>query len=105
VSAGSYPRVASFKTAAAFRQHLSACGASLEFDETLDGAASPLARPFELDGVRVGNRFCILPMEGWDGTADGEPTDLTLRRWERWSPHIAIATAPTPTATCSPVSS
>jgi NADPH2 dehydrogenase len=84
VSASSYPRIASFKTAGAFRQHLRACGAPLEFDDTLDRADSPLARPFELDGVRVGNRFCILPMEGWDGTADGDPSDLTRRRWERF---------------------
>jgi NADPH2 dehydrogenase len=85
VSGPSYPRVASFKTADAFRQHLGACGASIAFDEALDSPErSPLARPFELDGVRVGNRFCILPMEGWDGTADGEPSDLTRRRWERF---------------------
>ena len=85
MSASSYPRVASLKTAGAFRRHLHACGASLEFDEALDSAeTSPLARPFELDGVRVGNRFCILPMEGWDGTAAGEPSDLTRRRWERF---------------------
>ena len=47
-------------------------------------AESPLARPFEIDGVRVGNRFCILPMEGWDGTPDGEPSDLTRRRWRNF---------------------
>jgi 2,4-dienoyl-CoA reductase-like NADH-dependent reductase (Old Yellow Enzyme family) len=29
----------------------------------------------------AGNRWCILPMEGWDGTTDGHPTDLTRRRW------------------------
>jgi NADPH2 dehydrogenase len=34
--------------------------------------------------VRVGNRFCILPMEGWDGTRDGHPTDLTRRRWRNF---------------------
>ena len=34
--------------------------------------------------MRVGNRFCILPMEGWDGTKDGEPTDLTRRRWRNF---------------------
>jgi 2,4-dienoyl-CoA reductase-like NADH-dependent reductase (Old Yellow Enzyme family) len=85
VSADRYPRVASLKTADAFRRHLHACGAALAFDDTLDAApASPLARPFELDGVRVGNRFCILPMEGWDGTADGHPSDLTRRRWQRF---------------------
>ncbi|MEO6239325.1 MAG: NADH:flavin oxidoreductase [Vicinamibacterales bacterium] len=80
-----YPRVASFKTAGAFRAHLQACGAALEFDNSLEsGAASPLAQPFELDGIRVGNRFCILPMEGWDGTSEGEPSDLTRRRWQRF---------------------
>jgi len=81
----SYPRVASLKTADALRSHLRSCGASIAFDDTLDPpGASPLAQPFELDGVRVGNRFCILPMEGWDGTADGHPSDLTRRRWQRF---------------------
>ena len=80
-----YPRVATFKTADAFRAHLRNCGASLGFDERLDAPAdSPLAQPFALDGIRAGNRFCILPMEGWDGTTDGEPSDLTIRRWERF---------------------
>ena len=34
--------------------------------------------------VRLGNRWAILPMEGWDGTADGRPTDLVRRRWRRF---------------------
>jgi NADPH2 dehydrogenase len=85
VAAPSFPRVASFKTADAFRQHLRACGAAIALDDTIEPSGhSPLGRPFDADGVRVGNRFCILPMEGWDGTADGEPTDLTRRRWERF---------------------
>lgn len=80
-----FPRIASLKTPAAFRDRVRTLGLDLEFDDTLDPpAASPLARPFELDGVHVGNRFCILPMEGWDGTADGEPSDLTRRRWEHF---------------------
>ncbi len=87
-----FPRVASFKTAGAFRARLRALGVSLEFDDSLDPpASSPLARPFELDGVRVGNRFCILPMEGWDGTEDGYPTELTRRRWE----HFGVSGAKT----------
>ena len=80
-----FPRVASFKTAAAFRSHLRAIGAGIEFDDALDPpAVTPLGRSFDLDGIRVGNRFCILPMEGWDGTAEGEPSDLTRRRWQHF---------------------
>ena len=80
-----YPRVASFKTAEAFSQHLAAAGIRLEFDRELTSTAlSPLARPFELGHVRVGNRFCVLPMEGWDGTRDGEPSELTRRRWQNF---------------------
>ena len=85
MSAPAFPRVAALKTADAFRAHLRACGARIEFDDVMAAPSeSPLARSFTLDGVRVGNRFCILPMEGWDGTRDGEPSDLTTRRWQRF---------------------
>ncbi len=81
----SYPRIASLKTPAAFRTHLEQSGIPLGFDDALDAPAeSPLARPLEIDGVRIGNRFCILPMEGWDGTRAGAPTELTRRRWMRF---------------------
>jgi len=80
-----YPRIAALKTAEAFRAHLRASGIPLEFDDRLAAPAeSPLARPIDVDGVRVGNRFCILPMEGWDGTPHGEPSDLTRRRWRNF---------------------
>jgi 2,4-dienoyl-CoA reductase-like NADH-dependent reductase (Old Yellow Enzyme family) len=85
MTAPRYPRVASFKTPAAFRAHVSALGIDLPFDETLlADASSPLAQPLEADGVRVGNRFAILPMEGWDGTEDGRPSELTVRRWRHF---------------------
>ena len=79
------PRVATLRTAEAFRAHLDRSGIPLAFDADLappDG--SPLAQSIEVDGIRIGNRFCILPMEGWDGTRDGEPTDLTRRRWRHF---------------------
>ncbi len=80
-----WPRVASFKTAEAFRTHLAKSGIAIAFDDTLvSPASSPLARPLEVDGVRVGNRFCILPMEGWDGTREGAPSELTQRRWRNF---------------------
>ncbi len=80
-----WPRVASFKTAEAFRGHLARSGLAIELDDVLEApASSPLARPLEVDGVCVGNRFCILPMEGWDGTREGAPSDLTRRRWRNF---------------------
>ena len=80
-----FPRIASFKTADAFRRHLESSGIALGFDDVLSAPAeSPLAAPLTVDGVTIGNRFCVLPMEGWDGTLDGEPSDLTIRRWKRF---------------------
>ena len=81
-----YPRIASFKTPAAFRQYLAQLGLDLPCDDQLmAGPDSPLAQPYRLkNGFVVGNRFCVLPMEGWDGTPDGRPTDLTSRRWQHF---------------------
>lgn len=85
MTAPAYPRVASLRTAEAFRAHLAAQRIPLEFDDDMAAPGhSPLAQPLELDGVRIGNRFCILPMEGWDGTFDGRPGELTRRRWRHF---------------------
>ena len=81
----SYPRIASFKTADALRRHLHGIGVRLELDDVVEaGPSSPLARSLTSGGMDVGNRFCILPMEGWDGTSDGHPSDLTRRRWRHF---------------------
>src|SRR5262245_66086977 len=78
-------RVATLRTAEALRRHLEAGGIDLAFDDThAPPAESPYARPLEADGMRAGNRFCILPMEGWDGSKSGEPTELTERRWRNF---------------------
>ena len=80
-----HTRVASLKTLDAFAAHLTACGADLPFDRRLEsGSAAPLAQPLEAAGLRAGNRWAILPMEGWDGTPDGRPSDLTFRRWRHF---------------------
>jgi NADPH2 dehydrogenase len=81
----SWTRVATLRTPEAFRAHLAEEGVSLPFDDALEPPArTPFARPYETGGARAGNRFCILPMEGWDGTPDGAPTDLTRRRWRHF---------------------
>ena len=79
-------RISTIKTADDLRGYLAQIGVDLPFDEELQtGPDAPLARPYRLkDGFTVGNRCCVLPMEGWDGTTDGRPTDLTRRRWQRF---------------------
>jgi NADPH2 dehydrogenase len=80
-----YRRVAQLKTAEDFRAHLASLNITIPFDDVLyHGPEAPLAQPWEVEGVRIGNRFAILPMEGWDGTRDGRPSELTRRRWQRF---------------------
>ncbi len=70
-------RLASFKTAAEFKEYLRENNITLPFSEKI----AALNTPYQLDGKTIGNRFAILPMEGWDCTLDGHPSDLVRRRW------------------------
>lgn len=81
-----FKRVAQLKDAQTFGSYLEELGIELGFEEAvLAGADSPLGQPYSLkSGKVIGNRFSILPMEGWDGTADGNPSELTARRWENF---------------------
>jgi len=80
-----YRRIAQLRTADDFRRHLESVDAVLDFDETMQaGADAPLSQPHNVDGFTFSNRFAVLPMEGWDGTTDGHPTDLVRRRWTRF---------------------
>jgi 2,4-dienoyl-CoA reductase-like NADH-dependent reductase (Old Yellow Enzyme family) len=58
----------------------------LPLDTTVTPApSSPLAQPLQIGPrLEAGNRFAILPMEGWDGTTDGRPTPDLERRWLRF---------------------
>lgn len=81
----SYPRIAGLKDYSAFTSHLEASGITMPSDaEVSSGPESPLAQSIQVHDFTIGNRFCILPMEGWDGTSDGKPTDLTRRRWRNF---------------------
>ncbi|MDG1276550.1 MAG: NADH:flavin oxidoreductase [Algoriphagus sp.] len=82
-----FPRIAQLKTAEQFRNHLKEQEIKLGFDEELiPGNDSPFAKGHQLrSGKKIGNSFCILPMEGWDGTTDGKPSELTKRRWENFA--------------------
>ncbi|MFN8051479.1 MAG: NADH:flavin oxidoreductase [Acidimicrobiales bacterium] len=83
-----FPQVKKLATPDALRARCAELGLDLPVDDTVD-PAGPLATSFTItDGAAgertVGNRFAILPMEGWDGTTTGAPTDLVERRWHRF---------------------
>lgn len=46
---------------------------------------SPLGQPLTVGAKTVPNRICYQPMEGCDGTADGAPDELTVRRYLRFA--------------------
>ncbi|MCA9010643.1 MAG: NADH:flavin oxidoreductase [Planctomycetaceae bacterium] len=81
----SFPRVSTFKTPSQFQRRLDELQLDLPFDETLNtGSNAPLEQSLASVCGRIGNRWCVLPMEGWDGTSDGRPTELTVRRWQNF---------------------
>lgn len=81
-------RVPSLKSPAALRDHLLSLGLELPCDDMiLVGSESPLARPIlqvPINGKTIGNRWAVHPMEGWDATTTGAPTDEVRRRWSRF---------------------
>lgn len=80
-----FPKIATLKTPEDFLEHVDSLGIELPFDDqVLAGPESPLGKSAGAGGFVIGNRFCILPMEGWDGTTDGGPTELVRRRWRRF---------------------
>ena len=81
-----YPRVARFRSPSDLRAHLATLDSPIPLDDAVLSAAegSPLAAPITFGDRRAGNRWCIHPMEGWDATTDGRPTDILFRRWRRF---------------------
>jgi NADPH2 dehydrogenase len=82
-----FPRMAQLKTAADLRNYLEKNDIDLPFDDVLlPPTESPFNRSLQLkSGKVIGNSLCILPMEGWDGTTGGRPTDFTRNRWKKFA--------------------
>lgn len=69
-----------YKSVADLEAENARLGISLSFQDDL----APLFTPVRVGDFTVGNRFCIHPMEGCDGTLEGEPDELTIRRYRRF---------------------
>lgn len=80
------PRIGHFKTVETFRQRLAELGLELPVDDKPLSAAegSPLAAPLKMGRLTAPNRWVIQPMEGWDATPDGAPSEPMLRRWRNF---------------------
>ena len=78
-------RLGTVKNVSGFQQHLQSLGLSIPCDpELLTGTESPLRQPLVRADIRIGNRIVVHPMEGWDGLGDGNPSEHTVRRWQRF---------------------
>ena len=79
-------KIVQLKTVHDFREHLKSQNIDIPCEERILSAAenNPLAEPINAGRLKIGNRFCVHPMEGWDSNLDGTPSELTLRRWEHF---------------------
>lgn len=70
-----------YNTIADINQAAAQLGVSIPLQEDL----SCLSPKLKIGGYTVANRLAIQPMEGCDGTLDGAPDELTLRRYRRFA--------------------
>lgn len=78
-------RLGTMKEVARFQEHRRSLGLEIPCDsEILRGADSPLLGSMQVGDMTIANRIAINPMEGWDGTLDGRPSEHTIRRWRRF---------------------
>lgn len=85
MSAGAIVRLGSLKDVRRFQDHLRALDLQIPCDTQIaTGAQSPLRWPLERGPFKIGNRIAVQPMEGWDATPDGAPSENTVRRWRRF---------------------
>jgi NADPH2 dehydrogenase len=82
---GDYPKAGSLDGITGFRGYMKTLGLDMPCDDiVMSGPDSPLAAPLAVDGLTVGNRLGMQPMEGWDCETDGRPSDNARRRWQRF---------------------
>src|SRR6185369_14925788 len=85
MSQRAFQALGGLRTVSNFKEHCASLGLDIPCDEQLAvGPGAPLAQSLEVDGLTIGNRFCIHPMGGWDGTSAGQPGEATVRRWRNF---------------------
>ena len=84
--AANFRKVTEFPSPEAFAAYVQSEGFHIGLASQIpsDGSAA-LAQKCDYAGRTLGNRWAILPMEGWDCQDDGTPSDFTRRRWLRFA--------------------
>jgi NADPH2 dehydrogenase len=78
-------RLGTVKNVTGFQEHLQSLHLTIPCDhELMTGTGSPLRQPLVRGDIKIGNRIVVHPMEGWDGSPDGNPSENTIRRWQRF---------------------
>src|SRR6266581_1512815 len=81
-------RIPTLKTVSDFRQHVASLRIDLPCEDSIvGGSASPLLQPIQhvtINRKKIGARYAVQPMEGWDGTTIGGVTEEVIRRWRRF---------------------
>ena len=70
-----------FATREALEAEIARLGVSIRLQPDIQVALTPI----RIGARTAGNRFAIHPMEGCDGTLQGAPDELTIRRWSRFA--------------------
>jgi len=85
MSTGAILRLGSLKDVGRFQNHVQNLGLQIPCDpQIVIGSESPLRWPLNRGPFKIGNRIAVQPMEGWDATPDGAPSEKTVRRWQRF---------------------
>ena len=74
-----FRKAGTFQSVAELRAYLGERGIDLPLADS--GVRAAMAAGIDVMGRRLPNRWAILPMEGWDCTPAGAPSELTRRRW------------------------
>jgi NADPH2 dehydrogenase len=69
-----------FKTSEALAAEAVRLGASIKLSDQFETLFRPISVGFKV----CGNRWAVQPMEGCDGTLEGLPDELTIRRYDRF---------------------
>ena len=85
MSTAAIVRLGSLKDVERFQQHMQSLNLQIPCDpQIVTGSESPLRWPLNRGPFKIGNRIAVQPMEGWDATPDGAPSENTVRRWRRF---------------------